>query len=172
MKYLITLLILTVGYLSICSQDQENVDKYITAIVASDTILEGNSFEFKIVIRNLKGDFTPPNFSDFDIVGGPNMSTSMQYINGNMFRESTYTYHLKARKVGENYIEESYLEIAGENIETSAIPVFIMDNPEQIQKDYKIRGQGHSELIFPFHFGDQDSTIELKKKTKRKLKRI
>ncbi|WP_235297281.1 BatD family protein [Portibacter marinus] len=172
MRTIITIILMTIGFSPLWSQEGENIDKYITAMVASDTILEGNSFEFKIVIRNLKGDFTPPSFSDFDIVGGPNLSTNMQFINGNMFRESTYTYYLKARQVGEHYIEESYLEIEGENIETEAIPVYILDNPEQIKKEYKINGDTRSELIFPYPFGRPDSTIDLKKRSKRKLKKI
>ncbi len=151
-------------------EDQENIDRYITAIVASDTILAGNTFEFKIVIRNLKGDFTPPTFADFDMMGGPNLSTSMQYTNGNMFRESTYTYYLRARKVGENYIEESYLSIDGENMETAAIPVYIVDNPEAIERDYRIRNKADSELVFPFSDPSKEQTKP--KKPKRKLKKI
>lgn len=154
------------------AQDQENIDKYITAMVAKDTILEGSTFEFKIVIRNLKGDFTPPSFSDFDIVGGPNMSTSMQYINGNMFRESTYTYYLRARKVGEHYIEESYLEIEGENMETAAIPVYVVDNPEDIRKEYRIKDGRDAEFVFPFSDPLQDTDDKKLKKGKRKLKKI
>lgn len=168
---LVMLSVLMVNVALAQAQSEENIDKYMTAIVASDTILEGNTFEFKIIIRNLKGDFTPPTFADFDIVRGPNMSTSMQYTNGSMFRESTYTYYLKARKVGEYYIEESYLEIDGSNLETAAIPVFIMANPEQIEKDYRVKNSSDSELIFPFN-DDNRRNEKNKKKPKRKLKKI
>ena len=166
---LFTFLALTVGFSNVQAQNEENIDKYITAIVASDTILDGNAFEFKIIIRNLQGDFTPPTFSNFDIVGGPNMSTSMQYVNGNMFRESTYTYFLKARNLGEQYIEESYLKLAQEDMETEPISVYILDNPEQIRKDYRVSSKTESPLIFPF---GKQSEPELKKKPKRKLKKI
>jgi len=149
------------------SQEEENIDKYMTAMIASDTILDGNTFEFKIVIRNLKGDFKPPSFASFDIVGGPNMSTNMQYNNGSMFREMTYTYYLKARKIGEHYIEEAYLDIDSGNIETEAISVFIMDNPEHIQQEYRITSDTKSEFVFPFGKESKEP-----KKSKRKLKKI
>ena len=152
------------------SQEHENIDKYMTAMVANDTILDGNSFEFKVIIRNLKGDFTPPTFANFDIVGGPNMSTSMQYANGDMFREMTYTYYLKARKLGEHYIEEAYLEIDDGNMETAAISIYIMDNPEEIQQEYRISSNTRSDFVFPF--GKLGSEPKTKMKPKRKLKKI
>jgi hypothetical protein len=170
MKNILIILLVLATSLIAQAQDKENIDKYITAMVASDTILDGNSFEFKIVIRNLKGDFTPPVFENFDIVGGPNMSTNMQYVNGNMFREMTYTYYLRARNIGPNYIEEAYLEIADGSMETEAIPVYIMDNPEELQQDYRINSNSRSSLVFPFSKPQEDSNKP--KKPKRKLKKI
>ena len=152
------------------AQEEENIDKYMTAMIASDTILDGNAFEFKIVIRNLKGDFKAPTFASFDIVGGPNMSTSMQYTNGYMFREMTYTYYLKARKIGVHYIEEAYLDIDNGNMETEAISVYVMDNPEQIQQDYRITPETQAEFVFPF--GNMNQEPKEPKKPKRKLKKI
>ena len=129
-----------------------------------------NTFEFKIVIRNLKGDFTPPVFANFDIVGGPNMSTNMQYSNGNMFREMTYTYYLRARKIGQNYIEEAYLEIGDGNMETEAISIYVLDNPEEVRQDYRINSRTQSSLVFPFN--EDKAGKEKAKKPKRKLKKI
>lgn len=170
MKYIFLIFLVLATYVFGHTQNEENIDKYMTAMVASDTILDGNSFEFKIIIRNLKGDFTPPEFENFDIVGGPNMSTSMQYINGSMFREMTYTYYLRARNIGQNYIEEAYLEIDNTNMETEAIPVFIMDNPEELREDYRISSQTKSPLVFPFK--QHQDHAEKTKTTKKKLKKI
>lgn len=170
MKRVMILVAILASVNLITAQNGDNIDKYMTAMVASDTILDGNTFEYKVIIRNLKGDFTPPTFANFDIVGGPNMSTSMQYTNGDMFREMTYTYHLKARKVGEHYIEEAYLEIDDGNIETEAISIFVVDNPEEIQKDYRISPNTKSELVFPFGKIEQDEKKTTK--PKRKLKKI
>jgi hypothetical protein len=170
MKNILIIFLVFTAFVFAHSQDEENIDKYMTAMIANDTILDGNSFEFKIIIRNLKGDFTPPQFENFDIVGGPNMSTSMQFVNGSMFREMTYTYYLRARNVGQNYIEEAYLEIETGNMETEAIPVYIMDNPEELRQDYRINSKTTSPLVFPFkQHGDES---EKPKKPKRKLKKI
>lgn len=165
LQYLCLLLLIVVNT-PLLGQDE---DKFIKTYIAADTILDGNAFEFKIVIRNMKGDFTPPALGDFDIVRGPNISSSMQFINGKMFRESSYSYYLRSRKSGEVYIEESYLDINGEVLETQAIPVLVLDNPEELQVEYKLQsgtaGEDFvKEVILP-------NGIK-KKNSKRKLKKI
>lgn len=155
--------------LSVCATflQAQNEDQYVIAMVANDTILDGNSFEYKVVIRNMKGDFTPPHFNDFDIVGGPNLMSNMQFVNGAMFREKSYTYILRARNVGQYYIEEAYLSVDGENIETQAMPIMIVDNPEQIKQEYLIGQNSKSDVFFP-----ESLKKEQKKKIKKPLKKI
>ncbi len=169
MKLRIILLSILLGT---CLQNSfgQKTEKFIKATVASDTILHGNAFEFKIIIRNLKGDFTPPNFTDFDIVGGPNLSTNMQYTNGQMFKETSYSYFLRARNVGEYFIEESFLIVDGEEIQTEAIQVFVQDNPEEIKHNYRIDQDSKYSLFFPPEY--QQKEKEKKKKPKKPLKKI
>ena len=146
----------------------QNIDKYIESTVASDTILDGNVFEYKVVIRNLQGEFTPPTLAGFDVVAGPNFSSNMQYINGKMFKEATYSYFLRAQRIGENYIEEAYFTFEGENMETEAIPILVLDNPEQIEKKYRVNANSKSQMLFP----ENATPVEKKKKINRPLKKI
>ncbi len=166
---LIIILIALLGSLnSGYAQEKEN-NRYIKAVVASDTILDGNTFEFRIIIKNLKGDFTPPQLVNFDVVGGPNISSNMQFINGSMTKELSYTYILRAKNIGELYIEESYLDIDGESLETPPIPVLVLDNPEQIKKQYSIEYNSDNSLFSPFEIIPKE---DVPVKTKRKLKKI
>jgi len=47
-------------------------------------------------VMNENGDnFTPPNFENFQIIGGPNQSIKTSYVNGEQSFSITYSYFLK-----------------------------------------------------------------------------
>lgn len=168
MKINLFLGILLILAATIQNVNAQNEDQYMISVVANDTILDGNHFEYKIIIRNMQGDFTPPLFESFDIVGGPNLSSSMQYNNGTMFREKSYSYFLQARNVGQHYIEEAILIVDGKAIETEAIPVFVVSNPEMIKENYRIGSQSQLNKAFP----KLEAQPQIEKKKKKPLKKI
>lgn len=167
--HLILLLTILIASISKLKAQELEEDRYIKAFVASDTILDGNTFEFRIIIKNLKGDFTPPQLMNFEVVGGPNISSNMQFINGHMTKELSYTYILRAKNIGELYIEESYFDMEGESLETPPIPVLVLDNPEQIRKQYSIEYNSDNSLFSPFQIVPKEDEPA---KKKRKLKKI
>ena len=86
-----------------------------------------------------------------------------------MSRELSYTYILKSKKIGEVYIEEAYLEMEGQNLETTPISIMVMDNPENIQKNYTIEYNQDNALFSPFELIPFEKKA---KKPKRKIKKI
>ena len=46
--------------------------------VTTDTLLFGNKMGIKYTIKNAQGDFDPPDFSGFYVVGGPNVSSQFE----------------------------------------------------------------------------------------------
>ncbi len=163
LKHLILSAVFLFGNLHLFSQ---NEDKYMKAIVASDTILHGNSFEFKIIIRNLHGDFTPPSIENFNIIGGPNMSSKMLYNNGELLKESSYSYVLEARKVGEYFIGEVTLTLESEDIQIPPIPILVVENPDKIKKKYYIDEKAKTSFSFPI---DSKNLETSKKKVLKKI---
>ena len=167
MKIAIIIFSLIISNVSLHAQES---NQYVKTFVAQDTILYGNAFEFRILIKNMKGDFTPPTFSDFDIVRGPNISKSMQIINGEMSKESSYTYALRARRIGENYIEESYFNTSDNVLETAPIAIMVMDNPEAIEEFHSLKHDSEAQLYDPFKIQNPAETKT--KKPKRVMKKI
>lgn len=45
-------------------------------------------------------DFQAPSLSDFRIVGGPNQSQSIQFVNGSVSRSVTLSYYLQPKRIG------------------------------------------------------------------------
>ncbi len=100
--------------------------------VSTDTVLLGNYFEVKFTIENAQPNFSPPEFTDFDIVGGPNQASSFSMINGQVSRSASFTYFLKPREEGVYYIDAAAIEVDGKLIETPPVEIFVLPNPDGI----------------------------------------
>jgi hypothetical protein len=68
------------------------------------TIATGEQFRLTLTfsgsdVNNVR-DLKAPDFNQFVVVSGPNQSTNMQWINGQMSASITYSYILYARQPG------------------------------------------------------------------------
>lgn len=103
--------------------------------VSSDTILMNNVFQVRFTIENGEGEFEAPAFAEFDIISGPNVSSSMSIINGDMEKTESYSYYLKPRSPGKYYIEEGYVVDGESMMETKPLTIIVEDNPDGIQQE-------------------------------------
>ncbi|KAB1068088.1 protein BatD [Tamlana haliotis] len=109
---------------------------FILLIVCSASIASGQDLEFvmktskqKLGINerlrvdfemNRDGDhFTPPDFSNFTVVGGPNQSVSNSWINGKRTYKKTYSYFLAPKKRGTFTISQASIVIEGNTYKTT-----------------------------------------------------
>jgi len=53
-----------------------------SAQVSKATVGTGEQFQVDFTVNANAGDFNPPAFSSFQVLSGPNQSTSMESING------------------------------------------------------------------------------------------
>ncbi len=78
---------------------QANVNFY--AQVDATKIIEGSYVEVQFILENDSGsDFTPPSFAGFDVLSGPNQSTSMTIVNGRRSNKISLSYTIRPKKVG------------------------------------------------------------------------
>lgn len=104
--------------------------------VSSDTILMGNHFELTFAVENAsRGNFEGPKFENFDLVGGPNYSSSMTILNGEMSQSTSYTYYLKPKHAGSYDLGPAYFNTEKEDITSPIITVYVKENPDGIQQD-------------------------------------
>ena len=64
-------------------------------------------------------DFTPPSFTGFRVVGGPNQSISNSWVNGKRSFSKTYTYFLTPTQKGALSIDQATIKIDGEIYKTT-----------------------------------------------------
>ncbi len=83
---------------------------------------------------NKDGDnFTPPSFSGFTVVGGPNQSISNSWINGKRSYAKTFSYFLQPTKRGRFTIKQAIIEIDGQTYKTLPVTVEVtgaVDKPK------------------------------------------
>lgn len=104
-----------------------------TVEVSSDSVLMDNYFTVTFTLENAEGlNFAPPAFDGFELVSGPNTSTSMSMINGEVTRKVAYTYYLRPLNIGNYYIEPASIESDEGVLETLPREVIVLPNPEGI----------------------------------------
>ncbi len=131
--------------------------------LSSDSLLLGNYLEVRFEVRNGQGRFTPPNFEGWQVVAGPNTSSSYTIINGEVSQSSTYSYALEAPAAGVYTIGPALLVNAEGEMKTPSVEVIVLPNPDGIRQYPKNREESK-------YF--EDRLPETPKKTKRKPLRL
>lgn len=103
-----------------------------TLEVSNDTVLSGNYFIVKYKISNIKGEYIAPEFSEFEIVGGPMSNSMFSMVNGKTTQESSYTYYLRPIKTGISTLEKAKLIIGEQILYTEETDILTLENPENI----------------------------------------
>jgi hypothetical protein len=103
-----------------------------TVSLSADSVLMGHYFVATFTLENGQAnDFQAPEFRDFDVLSGPNVSTSIQMTNGHVSQKMSYQYYLKPRSEGLYYVEPASVQVGGETVlETAPLAVKVAPNPD------------------------------------------
>ena len=95
---------------------------------------------------NKDGDnFSPPNFENFTVVGGPNTSVRNYNYNGKRTYLKTYSYFLSPKKQGSFTIKQATIEVEGETYKTFPVTVKVtkaIEKPKDLNDPTYIASQG------------------------------
>ncbi len=181
-KYCFVLLATMIAVLSAYAQDKPI---RFTVEVSTDSILMDNYFEVKFILENANGkNFEAPQFDNFNIVSGPNFSSSYSMANGEITQSMTITYYLEPKEVGAFYILPASVETGGKTLETSPLRVLVVPNPDGIKQAPKRQSRQLFDMFDSFDFGNdfffnaprmtpkeqpkkEEKPVEKKKKTTR-----
>ena len=105
----------------------------VTSIVSAQVKFEAKVSKQKLGVNerlrvdfemNQDGDnFTPPDFSNFTVVGGPNQAVSNSWINGVRSFKKTYSYFLAPQNRGQFTISQATIHIDGQTYKTLPIKI-------------------------------------------------
>ncbi|MBE38033.1 MAG: hypothetical protein CMP50_05275 [Flavobacteriales bacterium] len=98
------------------------------------------TFEISFTLNGSGKSFSPPPFSNFQIVRGPNKSSSTSIINGSLTQELTYTYVLKPKKIGVFTILPATIKYKGNVIGTKPTTIQVQkgSTPKKSNSPYDI----------------------------------
>jgi hypothetical protein len=96
----------------------------------------GEQFEVDFTINAGGTHFTQPDFHDFQVLSGPNISSSITSINGVSNMAISYSYILAAAKEGTFTIDEAAIVLNGHTLTTSSIKIRVKGQapPQQAQQ--------------------------------------
>ena len=121
------------------------VNVLLMMMALGQAMAQGVSFEAKVSKRTLGlnerlrvdfimnengDDFTPPSFSGFRVVGGPNQSISNSWVNGKRSFSKTYTYFLTPTQKGALTIAQATIDIDGETYKTTPVKITVTEAVE------------------------------------------
>jgi len=170
--------------LSFFSTTEAQDDVKFSVTVSSEEVLLGNYIEVSFSLENASAkNFDAPAFEGFDIVSGPNQSSSFSMVNGVTTQSMTYSYFVKPREVGTFYIEPSFVDVDEENLSTQPLEIRVLENPDGIiQKPQRRQSPQMDFFNFPsddfFNFPKRKMPRQgeggqpKKKKKKRKVYKI
>ena len=105
--------ILAFLFLAVHSLDAQNDVTFKT--ICKKQVSVGEQFQVSYELNGDGKDFKSPNFTNFEIIGGPFSSTSssVQIINGSVSRTNTQTFsfHLRAIKEGKYTIPQASITV-------------------------------------------------------------
>ncbi|MGK0364495.1 MAG: hypothetical protein ACI85O_001552 [Saprospiraceae bacterium] len=127
-KIVILLLLCFISLVGMQAQDGK-----FTVTVSTDSILMDNQFQVSFTLENVKGtEFEAPSFGDFNVLTGPNMSSSFSMMNGAVTQTVSYTYILRPKDIGNYFIEPASIKTGETYLETAPLEVMVVPNPDGI----------------------------------------
>ncbi|MFT5256435.1 MAG: hypothetical protein ACI9KF_000050 [Arenicella sp.] len=75
-------------------------------------------------------NFSPPNFNNFRVVGGPSQSVSQSWINGKVSFSQSYTYIIQPIRKGEFTIASASIKIGGKLIKSEPVKIIVLNAVE------------------------------------------
>ena len=103
---------------------QFNFSQTLNVDLSNNVVSVNETFEIKFSIDGKGSNFVPPKFSkNFTLISGPMRSSSTSIINGSMTQETSYTYVLRANKIGVFTILPANIRYKGKTIGSKPITV-------------------------------------------------
>ncbi|RME18256.1 MAG: protein BatD [Bacteroidetes bacterium] len=96
--------------------------------VSTTKPMVGVPFEISFSANASIQDFTPPSFSNFEVISGPNHSQNIQFINGSLSQSSSISYVLIPKKEGAVVINAAKAVINNQTVYSSPITLDVQKN--------------------------------------------
>lgn len=106
------------------------------ANASAKEVMEGTTFSVEFVMNDIRGsDFRPPIFNNFDVISGPNTTSSYQNLNGKVSQQVKYGFILRPLKPGRYTIGAATCMYNGQKLSTLPFEVTVKERTEEALKE-------------------------------------
>lgn len=102
---------------------------------APNQVQVGQRFQVTWELNASGSNFVAPEITDFQVLGGPNQSTSMQFVNGSMSQSISYSYVLRAGQEGNFTIGPAKIKVGGNVVESNSLTINVVKGNTQQQSN-------------------------------------
>lgn len=133
-----------VGLILLCGCTAFAQAPKLTATAPSEVGV-GENFRLSWELNASGSDFVAPEITDFQVLGGPNQSTSMQFINGSMSQSLTFSYIVRGMKEGTFEIGPARIKANGQIIQSNALTIKVKKGSAAAPQSPQQGGQQQSQ---------------------------
>ncbi len=108
-------------------------DAQLTASASRTQVGVGEQFQISYSLNGNGSNFRSPEMRDFAILSGPNQSSSMSFVNGNMSQSLSYSFILAAQREGKFTIGPASIVVNGKTVTSKALTIEVVKNPSANQ---------------------------------------
>ncbi len=133
-----------------------------TVEVSRNEVAVGKRFKVTFTLENANGsNFDLPQMDNFEVVSGPNVSSSFSMMNGETTQSMRYTYYMVAPNIGSFSIPSATIKVGKEKLRTEPIAIRVLEKTEKSKTDSEEEEQGEQSFD-PFK-GFRDPFEQLRK---------
>lgn len=128
-----TKLIYIMAFMLVALQNITAQDDVEFRTICKRQVYVGEQFQVSYELNGNGKDFKTPNFTNFEVIGGPFSSTSssVQIINGSVTKSNTetYSFHLRAIKEGNYTIPQASVTVDRKKITSEPCEITVVKSP-------------------------------------------
>lgn len=94
----------------------------------------GENFRISWELNANGSDFVAPEITDLQVLGGPNQSTSMQFVNGSMSQSISFSYIVRGMKEGTFEIGPARIKTGGQVVQSNALTIKVVKSSAAAQQ--------------------------------------
>lgn len=98
---------------------------------APQQVSVGQRFQITWTLNANGSNFVAPEITGFQVLGGPNQSTSMQFINGSMSQSISYSYVLRGMQEGEFKVGPAKINANGKTVSSNELNIKVVKGATQ-----------------------------------------
>lgn len=133
-NYRLTILLSSLCWLVACYTPVNAQAPFLAGTANKSTVGLNEQLQISYTLNTNGRSFQGPDLKDFTVLSGPNQSTSMQFVNGNISQSISFSYYLQPKAIGNFKIGPASIETDGKRIASNVIQITVVKGSAPAQQ--------------------------------------